>query len=94
MAQRVQVTLTPCSSASWAASGLAAMAVRNMALVITVPWNDAVVRKAPIRRAVPSSGRLSYTWATERRIGKMTPPARAVLLGIAGASTKSVAMSP
>src|SRR6266699_2311919 len=91
VAQPVQEMLMPTSPASLAASGLAAIAVRNMALVMIVPWNAAIVRKAPILRAVPSSDRLPYVSESDFKIGNTTPPARAVLLGMAGASTRSVA---
>src|SRR5687767_9427975 len=94
VAQPVQEMAMPMSPASLAASGLAAIAVRNMALVTIVPWKAATVRKAPILRAVPSSGGLPYARESAFRIGKTTPPARAVLLGMAGANTRSVAIRP
>ena len=37
-AQPAQVMVTPCCAASSAASGFAAIAVRNIALVTTTPW--------------------------------------------------------
>ena len=47
---------------------------------------------ATATRTSSSRGRLSYASATDRTIGWITAPARAVMLGIAGASTRSVAI--
>src|SRR5512134_353028 len=69
--------------------GLAEVAVSQRAeetLRLAIPQN---IRKAPIRRAVPSSGLEPPDCARERTMGKRTPP-RAVLLGKAGAMTASV----
>ena len=90
IAQPTQVT--PRSAAICAASGLAAIAVRNIALVTRLPWNELWIRNAPTRRSVPSAGRLSCASATDRTIGWITAPARAVMLGMSGASTRSVAI--
>ena len=69
------------------------MAVTNMAEVIMSPWNAARCRKEPIRPAVPSSAQLPNVWERDCTIGHTMPPARAVFDGMAGESTRSVAMS-
>src|SRR5262245_31218066 len=69
--------------------GFADVAVSQSAeetLRLTMPQN---IRYAPARRSVPSSGFEPVPWARESTIGKRTP-ARAVLLGKAGAISASV----
>ena len=93
-AHSAQEISTPCCAASSTTSGFAAIAVRNIALVTTTPWYTVNVRNAAIRRSVPLSAALSSDTQSDLRIGYMTPPARAVLLGMAGASTRSAATRP
>ena len=69
--------------------GLTEVAVSQRAeetLRVAIPQN---MRKPPIRRCVPSSGRDPPDCARESTMGKSTPP-RAVLLGNAGAMRASV----
>src|SRR5688572_23370695 len=94
VAQPVQEMAIHLAPASLAASGLAAIAGRYMAPVKSRALRAAYVRRAPTLRAVPSSGRLPYARESAFTIGKTTPPARAVLLGMAGANTRSVAIRP
>src|SRR5688572_4525421 len=84
------VIVIPWFAASPTDNGLATIAVRNIALVITVPLYATRVRNALVR-PLPIGSDSGAALASDWRIGKITPPARAVLLGIAGASTKSAA---
>lgn len=69
--------------------GLPAIAVKNIAAVIKLPWNSVKTRNAPILRADPSFGFEPNDSESDLIIGNMIPPARAVLLGVAGARIKS-----
>src|SRR5439155_4994078 len=89
-AQLVHVRATFCAAASCTTSGLATIAVINIALVITVPWYTANTRNAFVCRPFTGSGPITVL-EMDARIGNTTPAARAVLLGVAGARMRSVA---
>jgi len=69
--------------------GFGAQDVINMAEVIALHWKVFFIRKAPTRRAV-GPGSESKAEHRLRTIGNSTPPARAVLEGIAGAIIRSL----
>ena len=80
----------PILSANSAISGFAAIPVRNIADAAYVVWNDTSIKNDPILPAV-GPGSDPKAPATERVIGKITPPPRAVSDGMNGASTRSAA---
>ena len=64
-----------------------------MAAVIKLPWNSVKIKKAPIFLSVPSLGVEPNDSERDLIIGNIIPPARAVLLGVAGAKIKSTPTS-
>ena len=81
------------SLAKLTAMGLAAMEVRNTAEITTSHWNTTGTRKFPSLFSVPSLGSEPKVVFRDWTMGARMPPARAVLLGMAGAITRSLAMS-
>ena len=72
--------------------GLAAMEVRKMAEMTRSVWKMAGTRNRPSRSSVPFSGSESKARSKDFTMGARIPPARAVLLGMAGAIRTSLAM--
>merc|ERR1719460_1668905 len=94
VAQPVQVMVWPmAASARLADSGLAAMAVRNMAEEMHDVWKHVTMRYEPTLRAVPSSGFEPQAVESDCTSGSMIPPARAASEGIAGESSASAKTS-
>ena len=61
----------------------------NIAAVIISPWYSAKIKNEPIFREVPFLGSEPNDCDNDSIIGYKTPPARAVLLGVAGAKIRS-----
>lgn len=88
-------TGTSSAFAAATATGLPAIAVMNIAELIVLTMTMVIIRYEPSRlRETSSSGRESSSSDSERMIGNTTPPARAVLDGVAGARIRSVAAMP
>lgn len=71
-----------------------AAAVRKRADELTEPWNWACTRNAPSFLDDASLGWDPAPRARESMMGMNTPPARAVVDGMAGARTASAAARP
>lgn len=69
--------------------GYRPLQLKNIAAVIKLPWNSVKTRNAPILHADSSFGFEPNDSESDLIIGNMIPPARAVLLGVAGARIKS-----
>ena len=80
-------------SAKLCAIGLPAIAVKNIAEVIKLPWNSVKIKNAPIFLSEPSFGDEPNDSDKDLMIGNIIPPARAVLLGVAGAKIRSTPTS-
>mmetsp|Transcript_14037 Transcript_14037/g.42362 ORF Transcript_14037/g.42362 Transcript_14037/m.42362 type:complete len:237 (+) Transcript_14037:3050-3760(+) len=85
---------TPSSAASFIHSRFCAAAVRNMALLLTLPWNCDMTRKLPSFLLLGSLGLLPAARDREFMMGMKMPPARAVVDGMAGAISASATDSP
>lgn len=85
---------TPSSEASFRHKRFCAAAVRKRA----DPWEDVwswdCTRKAPILRLDGSLGRLPLFLEREVMMGRKMPPARAVVLGMAGPIRVSAMFRP
>src|SRR6478672_5395370 len=81
-------------AASWA-TGLPAIAVRNIAEVTVLTCRAVNVRKAPRRFRDSSGSGLEFSsLLSEATTGYTTPPHRAVFDGVAGARIRSVSAMP
>ncbi len=76
----------PCNAASFTASKFAVKPVRNNVDVTSLTAPIQHTRMVPIFLREPLSGKESKLRDRESATGYITPPQRAVLLGIAGAS--------
>ena len=79
------------SAARLTDSGLAAMAVMNMPLLMVVHRKQVIITKAPIFFSVPFSGSEPHARHSALASGRKSPPARAATDGMAGASRASAA---
>ena len=79
----------PSAAARLTASGLAAIAVMNIADDTHVVWKHVFMTYAPIFFCVPLSGSEPHARHSALASGKKMPPARAATDGIAGESSAS-----
>ena len=79
-------------SAKLCAIGLPAIAVKNIAEVIKLPWNSVKIKTHPFF-SQNHLGDEPNDSDKDLMIGNIIPPARAVLLGVAGAKIRSTPTS-
>lgn len=85
-----QEILTPLAAARPTAATLGAEAVMKRLEEMVFAWNSLKIRYEPIFFSVPSDTLEPKVSDKDSMIGKTIPPDRAVLLGVAGETTKSI----